>query len=127
MASSGTPSPSESPGVVEVTQGGARSLVAGGAGAAWVVPMGLIELGRVSALRAASTSSWAVTPISPVAPLGRVASPVLSESPQPIMASILKTNGRENDRPWLRNILSSPSPSIHLGRTPDTAWFGPRA
>src|SRR5690349_12906436 len=60
--------------------------------------MGAITLVRVSALRADSTSSRAVMPMSPVPLSGRVASPVLSESPQPTAARALNANERYRTR-----------------------------
>src|SRR5438093_2300970 len=96
MASSGTPSPSESVGGDGVTQPGDEKAV--GPGAAWVVPIGSTELGTVSALIAASTSSRAVAPMSPVTPSPGPALSRLSESRQAPVNRAVRARARYGAR-----------------------------
>src|SRR5687768_11078094 len=85
MASSGTPSPSESVGDDGVTQAALKAV-----GAVWVVPIGPKVLDRVRALSAASTSSRVVAPMSAVRPSPGPSVPVLRVSPQAAKAKAVR-------------------------------------
>src|SRR4051812_19362311 len=107
MASSGTPSPSESVAVDGVTQeGDAPGLV-------WAVPTGPRVLGRVRELMEDSTSSRAVTPISPGSLVLVKGLPVSREPVQAPTVSAVRATVREDDR-------------FRCGVMPSSPWGGDR-